>query len=145
MRRAVAIQHEGIATDSVTLTFDDRHRRRLRLVTDKGSELLLDLPEAHVLHEGDRLRLDDDILVAVRAAAEDVMDVRAASPMALTRLAWHLGNRHTPAQILDGALRIRADHVLEQMLLGLGATVERRAAPFDPEGGAYAGGHGHDH
>ena len=145
MRRAIAIEPAGPATDSVTLSFDDRHRRRLRLVTDGGEEVLLDLPAAIVLHNGDCLRLDDGRLLAVRAAAEEVMDIRATTPSALMRLAWHLGNRHTPTQILDDCLRIRADHVLEGMLEGLGAMVERRHAPFDPEGGAYASGHGHDH
>jgi urease accessory protein len=129
----------------VTLAYDDRHRRRVRLVTDGGLPFLLDLPEARVLRDGGRLALDDGRLVLVRAALEAVLEVRAGGAAALARAAWHLGNRHTPTQILDGRLRIRADHVLEHLLVEhLGAEAARATAPFDPEGGAY-GAHGHDH
>ena len=128
----------------MTLAYDDRHRRRCRLVTDGGLAFLLELPEARVLRDQDRLVLDDERLVLVHAAAEAVLEVRAADPAELARIAWHLGNRHTPTQILDGRLRIRADHVLEHLLVAhLGAAVVHATAPFDPEGGAYA--HGHDH
>jgi urease accessory protein len=129
----------------VTLPYDDRHRRRVRLSTDAGLPFLLDLPEARVLRDGDRLVLEDGRLVLVRAAPEAVLEVRArGDASALARVAWHLGNRHAPTQILDGRLRIRADHVLEHLLVEhLGAEVARATAPFDPEGGAY-GAHGHD-
>ena len=146
MSRATSVVAEGTPTATVTLTYDDRHRRRLRLVTDDGRRFLLDLPEARVLRDGDLLALDDGTLVQVRAAPESVLDVSAPDPLALTRIAWHLGNRHTPTQILPGALRIRADHVLEHLLTDhLGAAVTAGTAPFDPEGGAYGHGHGHEH
>ena len=97
-----------------------------------------------MLRDGDLLALDDGRLVLVRAAPEAVLDITAADALALARIAWHLGNRHTPTQILPGCLRIRADHVLEHLLTDhLGAAVTATTAPFDPEGGAY--GHGHEH
>lgn len=134
----------GRPFDTVTLAYDDRHRRRVRLVTDGGTEFLLDLPEARALRHGELLRLDDSRLIEVRAAPEAVLEVRARDAVALARLAWHLGNRHTPTQVLEGALRIRADHVLEHLLRDhLGAEVVPAQAPFDPEGGAYGGHHGH--
>lgn len=142
MRRATAVVPDGEAADTVTLAYEDRHRRRIRLVSDGGAEFLLDLGEARVLRDGDRLRLDDGRHIAVRAATEDVLEVRAAGTAGLARLAWHLGNRHTPVQVLEDALRLRADHVLEHLLREhLGATVTQVRAPFEPEGGAY--GHGH--
>jgi urease accessory protein len=149
MLRAPRVADEGEAFDTVTLAYDDRHRRRIRLVTDGGVAFLLDLPEARVLREGDRLVLEDRRCVLVRAAPEAVLEVRAGDPADLVRIAWHLGNRHTPTQILPGALRIRVDHVLEHLLRDhLGAKVVRTTAPFDPEGGAYGHGaahHDHDH
>ena len=102
-------------------------------------------PRPSVLRDGDLLALDDGRLVLVRAAPEAVLDIQAADALALARIAWHLGNRHTPTQILPGSLRIRADHVLEHLLTDhLGATVTHATAPFDPEGGAYGHG-GHEH
>ena len=134
----------GEARDSLTLDFDARHRRRIRLTGDRGTPLLLDLPRAVALAEGDGLRLEAGGWVAVRAAAEPVMEVRCADPQALARLAWHLGNRHLPTEISGEVLRIRPDPVIAGMLRGLGASVVETAAPFQPEGGAY-GGHGHHH
>jgi urease accessory protein len=131
------------ARATVTLGYDDRHRRRLRLIADDGGEFLLDLPEALVLRDGDGLCLDDGAWLAVRAAAEQVCDIACPTPEALARIAWHLGNRHLPVQVIDGGLRIRDDHVIAAMLEGMGAAVTRRTAPFDPEGGAYARAHGH--
>jgi len=143
--RARELAPAGEPFDTVTLAYDDRHRRRVRLVTDGGAAFLLDLPEARALRHGDLLRLDDGRLVEIRAAPEEVLEVRAEDAASLARLAWHLGNRHTPIQVLvDGALRIRADHVLEHLLRDhLGAEVVRAHAPFDPEGGAYHGHHEH--
>lgn len=140
---------EGAAADTVTLDYDGRYRRRIALTGDGGLAFLLDLPEAAELREGDGLRLEDGRIVAVRAAAEPVADLEARDPHHLVRLAWHLGNRHLPTEILSGAapcLRIRRDHVIEAMAEGLGAAVTRRLAPFNPEGGAYGHGrtHGHD-
>jgi urease accessory protein len=148
MMRAVARAAAGdwpaeAAQDSLTLAFDDRHRRRIRLTTDAGAALLLDLPEAAMLGDGDGLRLADGGWVRVVAAPEPVIEATAAGPQALMRLAWHLGNRHTPAQLLADRIRIRDDHVLADMLAGLGATIERRQAPFAPEAGAYTRGTGH--
>jgi urease accessory protein len=142
--RATGLAQGGSPTATVTLAFDDRHRRRLRLATDSGQPFLLDLPEARVLRDGDLLALDDGTLVQVCAAPEAVLDVTASDPLALARIAWQLGNRHTPTQILPGTLRIRADHVLAHLLTDhLGAAVTATTAPFDPEGGAYGLGHEH--
>jgi urease accessory protein len=143
--RACTVLADGTPCDAITLAYDDRHRRRLRLMTDGGLAFLLDLPEARALRDGDRLRLDDGRLILVRAAAEAVLEVRAADPQALACIAWHLGNRHTPTQILAQGLRIRADHVLADLLSRLGAEVVPATAPFDPEGGAYDHGHAHRH
>jgi urease accessory protein len=141
--QAQEVVQEGAAFDSVTLAYEDRHCRRIRLVTDGGVPFLLDLPEARVLREGDRLRLEDGRLVLVRAALEDLLEIRAADASALARLAWHLGNRHTPTQVAGEALRIRPDHVLEHLLRDhLGAEVRAIRAAFEPEGGAY---HPDDH
>jgi urease accessory protein len=145
MLRATAVAHDGDAFDSVTLAYDDRHRRRVVLRTGGRLAFLLDLPQAAILRDGDRLVLEDGRRILVRAAEEDVLEVRGSDPTALARIAWHLGNRHTPTQILPGALRIRVDHVLEHMLRHLGAEVSHARAPFDPEGGAYGHGHDHDH
>ncbi|MGD8809208.1 MAG: urease accessory protein UreE [Gammaproteobacteria bacterium] len=154
MKRATKVEHAGHwpasgAVGRVTLTYDDRHRRRLRLKTEDGMDFLLDLDRAALLRDGDGLLLDDGGWVAVGAAPEDVVDVRGETPRATARLAWHLGNRHLPVQILeDGAIRFRYDHVIEEMVIGLGGAAERKRAPFTPEGGAYEGGghhHGHHH
>lgn len=132
--------------DTLTLTFEDRCRRRIRLTTDGGEALLLDLMHALVLADGDGLFAEDRSWFAVRAANEAVLEIRGEGPNHLTRLAWHLGNRHVPTEIrADGRLRIRDDHVLAEMLSGLGGWLEHRQAPFHPEAGAYAGAaHGHD-
>ena len=140
---------ESDAQESVTLAFDDRHRRRIRLTDDKGEDFLLDLSEATRMSEGDCLAIEGGGILKVRAASEDVADIHCGCADGTTRIAWHLGNRHTPVQVLDsGGLRIRYDHVLVDLAEGLGASVERKLAPFEPEAGAYAaGGHGqrHDH
>jgi urease accessory protein len=134
------------AVGRVTLTYDDRHRRRMRLRTEDGMDFLLDLERAALLRDGDGLQLDDGSWIAVAAAPEDVVDVQGETPRATARLAWHLGNRHLPVQILDdGAIRFRYDHVIEEMVTGLGGAVERKSAPFTPEGGAYGAGAGHRH
>lgn len=136
------------AATSVTLAFDDRHRRRIVLTAADGAPVLLDLARAQVLADGDGLALEDGGWVAVRAAPEPVLDVRGKDAVATARLAWHLGNRHTPVQVLaDGALRLREDHVLAAMLEHLGGQLHRCHAPFAPEAGAYADAnraHAHD-
>ena len=128
-------------TDVVELTYDERHRRRIRMTSIKGRAFLLDLPKAVALAEGDHLLLDDGSTVGVRAMPERVIDIRAESERRLTAIAWHLGNRHWPTQVLDGRLRIRFDPVLVDMVQGLGGIVAVLDAPFQPEGGAYA----HEH
>ena len=130
--------------DTVVLGFDDRHRRRMAMTGTRGLEFLLDLENAVALRGGDALVLDDGRLVEVVAAPEPLVEIRGSDPHHLVRVAWHLGNRHLPTQIMPKALRIRRDHVIEAMVKGLGARVIGIEAPFDPEGGAYAGdGHAH--
>jgi urease accessory protein len=134
------------AADSVTLDFDHRHRRRLRLRSDSGADFLLDLPKATMLGEGDGLRSTDGYWLCVHAANEPVLEITASSPILLTKLAWHIGNRHIPAQIDVDRILIRRDHVLQHMIEGLGGTTRQLDAPFQPEAGAYAEReHGHDH
>jgi urease accessory protein len=150
MRRAVAVHPAGAwpaeaATDRVALDHDGRHRRRIRLMTIAGQVLLLDLPETTRLRHGDGLLLEDAAWVAVEAKPEALLQITAPDAAALIRIAWHLGNRHLPTQLLPGAIRIRDDHVIADMVAGLGGTATAITAPFDPEAGAYAGGHGHHH
>ena len=130
--------------DTVVLDFDDRHRRRMTMTGTRGLEFLLDLEAAVALRGGDALVLEDGRLIEVVAAPEPLIEIRGSDPHHLVRVAWHLGNRHLPTQIMPKGLRIRRDHVIEAMVKGLGARVIEIEAPFDPEGGAYAGGgHGH--
>jgi urease accessory protein len=131
----------------VVLDFDARHRRRIVMRGEAGLDFLLDMPEAVALADGDALALEDGGLVAVKAAPERLIEVRAGEGMPLTRIAWHLGNRHLPTEILGDALRIREDHVILDMLQQMGARTALVEAPFHPEGGAYGQGrtHGHDH
>ena len=149
MKRAIEVVRAGgwpreQRADTVTLLFDDRYRRRLRMLGDNGLDFLLDLIEPIVLHGGDGLKLEEGGFVEVKAAQEDLVEVRGRDAAAFARLAWHLGNRHLPAQIEGDRILIRDDHVIIDMLKGLGAEVRRVKAPFDPEGGAY-GQHNHDH
>ncbi len=130
--------------DTVVLDFDDRHRRRMAMTGTRGLEFLLDLENAVALRGGDALVLEDGRLVEVVAAPEPLIEIRCSDPQHLVRVGWHLGNRHLPTQIMAKGLRIRRDHVIEAMVKGLGARVIEIEAPFDPEGGAYAGG-GHAH
>ena len=145
MRRAVASARRGewpqaSAVGSVTLDSENRRRRRVRLPCD-GGDVLLDLPEAVALADGDGLELADGGWIEVRAAPEDLVEVTCRGGLA--RVAWHLGNRHCPADIRADRILIRTDRVIEDMLLGLGASVTPVRTPFDPERGAY-GRHGHD-
>jgi urease accessory protein len=134
------------AKGSVTLDFDARHRRRIRLELDGGGEALLDLKRAVAMAGGDGLATAEGEWILVKAAPEPLVEVSAGDPLLFTRLAWHLGNRHIPAEITASAIRIRPDHVLEEMLVKLGGTVRAVTEPFQPEGGAYEDhGHGHSH
>ncbi len=138
---------EHLTTDTVALDFDQRHRRRIAMTGKRGLQFLLDLDHAVPLRDGDALELEDGRLVLVRAEREALAEITAATPAELLRVAWHLGNRHLPAQLTAESIRIRRDHVVEEMIAGLGATVTHVEAPFDPEAGAYARGHHrhHDH
>lgn len=129
---------EAAERDAITLTYDERYRRRFLATTEGGHELLVDLPEAVALRDGDGLALDGGGSVRVRAAAEPVADIACPDDSLLVRIAWHLGNRHLPVELHPGGLRIRQDHVIEEMVRGHGASVSRLDAPFQPEGGAYA-------
>jgi urease accessory protein len=131
--------------DIVRLDFDARHRRRISLVTEGGREFLLDLPRTMRLRDGDGLVLEDGAIVRVRAEPEPLLEIRAHDAGALVRIAWHLGNRHLPVQLYRDRIRIRADHVIAEMIVGLGGEAEALEAPFEPEAGAYAGAnHHHD-
>jgi urease accessory protein len=131
------------AADRIVLDYEGRFLRRRRLVAAGGTDFLLDLAEVTSLEDGDALALDDGRLVEVGAAAEPLLEVRGELP----RLAWHIGNRHTPCQVLADRLVIRRDHVLADMLGRLGAELAETEGPFRPEGGAYGHGrtHGHEH
>ena len=116
------------AAGSVTLDFDARHRRRVRLTVDQGEDVLLDLPKAVAMGDGDGLQLEDGRWLKVQAAAELIVEVRHKDPNRLMRLAWHLGNRHLPTEIRNEVLRIRPDHVIEDLLRRLGRREEAAAA-----------------
>jgi urease accessory protein len=131
------------AIDQVRLTFDERNRRRLRYVALGGTEFVLDLQRATVMHDGDGLKLENGQIIAVEAAPEALAEVTAPDAHTLLRLAWHIGNRHLPADLQPARILIRDDHVIVQMLEGLGATVRPLEAAFTPERGAYSGARGH--
>lgn len=126
-----------ITIDTVTLDREARYRRRIAMESDRGHKFLLDLPEATYLAHGDALELSNGALVKVQAAPEELMEIHAHDALALARIAWHIGNRHTPAEITASAIYIKPDHVLAQMVEGLGAHVHAVRRPFEPEGGAY--------
>lgn len=141
--RATSVAHSHSAVDHVALNYDERLLRRKRLTTAAGEDVLVDLAETLSLGEGDCLILEDGRAVAVRAADEPLLEITGD----LARLAWHIGNRHTPCQIFSDRLRIRDDHVLKAMLEQLGAEISEVSGPFTPEGGAYGHGRtfGHSH
>jgi len=149
MIRATTVLLAGVwqppAVDTVILDHDHRHRRRLAMRGEGGLDFLLDLAEATTLRNGDGLVLEGGRIVAVKAAPEPLAEITATDADHLVRIAWHLGNRHLPTQLAGNRLLIRRDHVIEEMLTKLGATVAHVEAPFDPEGGAYAHGHGVHH
>jgi urease accessory protein len=149
MRRAYSVRQAGqwddaTAIDRVVLDASERHRRRLVITAERGTTLLLDLPHATALRDGDGLVLEDGAVVGVIGKPEPLFEITAATAFDLARLAWHLGNRHADVQVVGGRLRIRRDHVLAAMLEGLGAQVTAVEAPFDPESGAYER-HPHEH
>ena len=123
----------------------DRNRRRIVLTGERGTQFLLDFEKPVSLRDGDGLVLDDGSIVLVAGELEKLVEISAHSALDTVRLAWHLGNRHTDVQIVGDRLRIRRDHVLEEMLRGLGATLTPLDAPFDPEAAAPHEHHGHEH
>jgi urease accessory protein len=137
----------------LVLPFDSRQKSRLLAALDNGIEVGVLLPRGTVLRGGDLLETTDGFTVEVVAAAEPVSIVTSHDPRMLARAAYHLGNRHVPVQIMEAGLRYLHDHVLDDMLRGLGFEVRHATLPFEPEGGAYSQGaaashvhaHGHDH
>ena len=161
MKRAHAVKmaghwDSGGAVDQVLLDAHERQRRRVVLTGERGTTFLLDLPQVIALRDGDGLVLDDGGIVRVIGRPEALVEIAAADSHVLARLAWHIGNRHLPAQITSGRILIREDSVIEDMLKGLGAAVRHVDEPFTPEPGAYDSshallfapghaGHGHSH
>ncbi|MFH7812381.1 MULTISPECIES: urease accessory protein UreE [Acetobacter] len=149
MKRVVKILPVGSwsaeqASDVFCADYEGRHRRRRVLPTQSGEKILLELEQAHLLQAGEGLLLEDDRIVKVEALPEELMEIRAQTPLHLLQLAWHLGNRHLPAAIEAERILIRYDHVIADMVKGLGGHVHRVQAAFDPESGAYAArDHGH--
>ena len=145
MRRAASTTHTHAPTDgTVTLTYDARFLRRKLLTSDQGEAFLVDLPETVSLNTGDAFQLDDGRLIAVLPAVENLLEITGPD---LIRLAWHIGNRHTPCQLGPDRLLIQRDHVMRDMLGKLGAHLAEVTEAFTPEGGAYGHGrtHGHAH
>lgn len=145
MQRATSITHNHTRLrDTITLSYEDRFLRRKLLTSDQGLEFLVDLPETISLNSNDAFQLEGGRLVAVLPADETLIEV---SGKGLIRLAWHIGNRHTPCQIEDDRLLILRDHVMADMLEKLGAITREVVEPFTPQGGAYGFGrtHGHTH
>lgn len=149
MRRVVEITRDharGAAVDHVMLDSDDRRRRRIVLTGEKGTTFLLDLPQPVTLRDGDGLVLDDGSAVLVAGKPEPLLEVSAASDVELVRIAWHIGNRHAEVQFIGNKLRIRRDHVLEEMVTQLGGTLHPLEAAFDPGMSEHRHrGHGHAH
>ncbi|MCX7295895.1 MAG: urease accessory protein UreE [Hyphomicrobiales bacterium] len=151
MKRVTEIKPAGTwnaasVADSVVLDAGDRNRRRIVLTGEPGTHFMLDFAAPVSLRDGDWLVLDDGSIVLVRGAREALLEVDGPSAFETVRLAWHLGNRHTDVQIVGDKIRLRYDHVLEDMLRGLGARVVALDAPFDPEPASpHGNGHGHGH
>lgn len=143
MTRATSTIHTHAPTDdTVTLTYDERFLRRKLLTSDNGKEFLVDLPETVSLNSGDAFRLEDGRLIGVKPAIEELLEVKGPD---LVRLAWHIGNRHTPCQLGTDRLLIQRDHVMRDMLTKLGAELRDVTEKFTPEGGAYGHGRTHSH
>lgn len=131
--------------DYLILPFDLRQKSRLRVILKSGVEAALMLDRGTILRGGDLLKAEDGQVIQVMAAEQPVTDVKAETQQALMCAAYHLGNRHVPLQVGDGWLRLEQDHVLKEMLIGLGTITVDQLAPFEPEAGAYGGGHRHAH
>lgn len=137
------LDHANRIDGELVLPYDQREKSRLRAQLASGEEVAVLTVRGTVLRNGDLLKGDDGRVVKIVAASEATYRVECKTSHALLRCAFHLGNRHTQAQVGDGFLRIRKDTVLKDMLEGLGATVTEEQAPFEPESGAYGGGHHH--
>lgn len=146
MLRAISHSHGGTGQPAGTIRLDHaaRHLRRKLITTDQGEKIMVDLPEPVLFADGDRLVLEDGRAVAIVAAEEELYEVKPGPACPLRHLAWHLGNRHLPAQIDEERILIRRDHVIRAMLEGLGASIREVTARFQPVHGAYHA-HGHDH
>lgn len=142
---AAARRHDRPVADTVILDFAQRSAQKVTVTSVKGATIEIDLHEPVRLRTDDLLVLDDGGLVEVVAAPEPLIEARAADVAGLSRLAWHLGDRHVPVQVLPNRIRARRDAAIETLLGALGAKVAMIEAPFEPEGGAYASSHGHDH
>ena len=142
--RKPAVKPERVA-DRVTLDHEGRNRRRIALKGESGLDFLLDLDKATALNDGDAVKLEDGRLVQVKAAPQHLLEVRAENPSRLLRIAWHIGNRHTPAEVTADAIYIEDDYVLAEMVRGQGGTATPATRPFQPERGAYEHDCGHDH
>lgn len=154
MQRATSIVRKAAVKadkviDQVSLDHEGRHRRRITLTGQKGTAFLLDLEKTATLNDGDAVKLEDGSLILVKAAPQTLIEIKADNPMRLLKTAWHIGNRHTPAEITADAIYIEEDHVLAEMIRGLGCAMATVSRPFQPERGAYHdhahGDHGHDH
>ena len=146
MIKATSIIHSNeMPADTVTLSYDDRHRRRIVMTGDNGLHFLLDLEKTIELRDGNDLLLDDGRHVRVLAAKELLMKVTAKDSHHLLTIAWHIGNRHLPCEISAKHLILRHDHVIFDMLEKLGASVQKIEEAFNPEGGAYGVGRTHSH
>ncbi|MCY4166821.1 MAG: urease accessory protein UreE [Rhodobacter sp.] len=136
-----AVRRNRQTNDTVVLDFEARSLRRRVLTSAGGLRFLVDLAQMTSFHRDDAFILEDGRVVGIIPAEEELFQVRGD----LTRLAWHIGNRHTPCQIERDRLLIQRAHVMRDMLIGLGATVTPVTEPFDPEGGAYGNGRIHTH
>lgn len=154
MQRATSIVRKAAVKadkviDQVSLDHEGRHRRRITLTGEKGTAFLLDLEKTATLNDGDAVKLEDGALILVKAAPQTLIEIKTENPMRLLKTAWHIGNRHTPAEITADAIYIEEDHVLAEMIRGLGCAMATVSRPFQPERGAYHdhahGDHGHDH
>jgi urease accessory protein len=134
----------AVATERLQLPFESRRKSRLRTRLESGEEAGLFLERGTVLRGGDKLLANDGRVVEVVAAPEALLEVRSGDAQQLARAAYHLGNRHVAVEVRPGLLRLASDHVLAELVRGLGLKVHEVEAPFEPEGGAYSS-HGHGH
>ena len=153
MQRAISVVRKAAVkqdrvVETLTLDHEDRNRRRVALKGDGGRDILLDLDKPTALNDGDAVKLEDGSLVLIKAAPQKLIEITAENPLRLARVAWHIGNRHTPAEITATAIYIEHDHVLAEMIRGQGCAMADVERPFQPERGAYDHDHancGHDH